>query len=72
MQCRIERVDGTALDIDEVVGVYESAGLGARRPVADTGRITATVRNANLVVTCRVGGRLAGIARSVSVFSSGT
>lgn len=62
---QIERVDGSTPDIDEVVGAHDSSGPGARRPVADTGRITAMVRNADLVVTCRVGRRLAGIARSV-------
>jgi GNAT superfamily N-acetyltransferase len=66
---KIERVPGTDLDVDEVLEVYHSSGLGARRPVADLDRFTAMVRNANLIMVCRVDGRLVGIARSVSDFS---
>jgi len=35
----------------------------------DRGRFTDMVRNANLIVVCRVDGELVGIARSVSDFS---
>jgi GNAT superfamily N-acetyltransferase len=65
----IVRVDGSELDIDEVLAVYQSSGLGERRPVADTERMSAMVRNANLILTCRAAGQLAGIARSISDFS---
>ena len=65
----IKRENGAGLDLDEVLEVYRSSGLGERRPIAETGRMTAMVRNANLVVTCRIDGELAGIARSVSDFS---
>lgn len=65
----VKRENGTELDLDEVLGVYRSSGLGERRPVADTDRMAAMVRNANLVVTCRIDGALVGIARSVSDFS---
>ena len=65
----IARVDGSELDIDEVLAVYRSSGLGERRPVADRDRMSAMVRNANLILTCRVAGQLAGIARSISDFS---
>jgi predicted N-acetyltransferase YhbS len=65
----IDRVDGADLDIGEVRQVYESSGLGERRPMADTERFRAMVRNANLIVVCCVGNRLVGIARSVSDFS---
>ncbi len=65
----ISRVDGADLDISEVLEVYKSSGLGERRPIADTGRLTAMVRNANLILTCRIGGVLVGIARCVSDFS---
>jgi GNAT superfamily N-acetyltransferase len=57
------------LDIGEVLHVYRASGLGERRPVADEERFTAMVRNANLIVTCRAGDELIGIARSVSDFS---
>lgn len=69
MTWHIARVDGSELDIDEVLAVYQSSGLGERRPVADTERMSAMVRNANLILTCRVDGQLAGIARSISDFS---
>lgn len=72
MNWKIERVDGAGLDVSEVRAVYDSSGLGERRPVADEERFTAMVRNANLVVTCRVGDELVGIARSVSDFSYAT
>ncbi|GAB3258732.1 GNAT family N-acetyltransferase [Kineosporia babensis] len=66
---QIEREPGPGLDLQEVLEVYRSSGLGERRPVADTGRMAAMVRNANLVVTCRIEGRLVGLARCVSDFS---
>ncbi|GAA1865474.1 GNAT family N-acetyltransferase [Actinomadura bangladeshensis] len=69
MTWEIERENGAALELDDVLEVYRSSGLGERRPVADVERMAAMVRNANLVVTCRVGGALVGIARSVSDFS---
>jgi predicted N-acetyltransferase YhbS len=65
----IERENGPDLDLEEVVRVYRESGLGERRPVEETERMAAMVRNANLVVTCRVDGELVGIARSVSDFS---
>jgi predicted N-acetyltransferase YhbS len=68
----IDRVNGTELDINEVFEVYRSSGLGERRPVADTDRLTAMVRNSNLILTCRIDGELVGIARSVSDFSYAT
>ncbi|HUY52410.1 MAG TPA: GNAT family N-acetyltransferase [Streptosporangiaceae bacterium] len=69
MTWRINREQGTDLDLDEVLGVYRSSGLGERRPIADTDRFRAMVRNANLIVTCRIGGTLVGIARSISDLS---
>ncbi|HET9895084.1 MAG TPA: GNAT family N-acetyltransferase [Streptosporangiaceae bacterium] len=69
MMWDIGREDGTELDISEVFEVYKSSGLGERRPIADLDRLTAMVRNANLIVTCRIDGALVGIARCVSDFS---
>jgi len=67
----IERVEGTALDLDEVLEVYRSSGLGLRRPIEDRQRMDAMVRNANLVLVARDtdDGTLIGIARSVSDFA---
>lgn len=64
----IKRENGSDLDVDEVLRVYRTSGLGERRPIADTDRMAAMVRNANLVLTCRIDGELVGIARSVSDF----
>lgn len=69
MNWKTERVHGTDLDLQEVLAVYRSSGLGDRRPVEDQDTFTAMVRNANLVVTARIGEELVGIARSVSDFS---
>jgi predicted N-acetyltransferase YhbS len=60
---------GTDLDFEEVLQVYKSSGLGERRPVADTERLDAMIRNANLILVCRIDGEMVGIARSVSDFS---
>jgi GNAT superfamily N-acetyltransferase len=65
----IERVEGSDLDFYEVLDVYRSSGLGERRPIADTQRFDAMIRNANLILTCRIEGKLAGISRSISDFS---
>jgi predicted N-acetyltransferase YhbS len=69
VEWKIERVQGMDIDIDEVLDVYRSSGLSARRPVDDRERFGAMVRNANLIVVCRMRSRLVGIARSVSDFS---
>jgi GNAT superfamily N-acetyltransferase len=66
---KIERVEGSSLDIGEVRDVYHNSGLGERRPIDDEERFAAMQRNANLVVVCRVDGQLAGIARSITDFS---
>ncbi|CAL9668411.1 GNAT family N-acetyltransferase [Streptomyces sp. Tu 3180] len=70
MNWTTERVEGAALDLDEVLEVYRSSGLGERRPADDRERMAAMVRNANLVLVARdAAGTLIGIARSVSDFS---
>ncbi len=69
MTVKIERVDGADLNIAEVRAVYESSGLGERRPLDEHERFAAMVRGANLVLVARLDGELIGIARSVSDFS---
>ncbi|AYY12639.1 GNAT family N-acetyltransferase [Actinobacteria bacterium YIM 96077] len=69
MKWNIRREHGVDLDVKEVVEVYRSSGLGERRPAADFDRMGAMVRNANLVITCRIDGELVGIARSISDFA---
>ncbi|MFF0540663.1 GNAT family N-acetyltransferase [Streptomyces coelicoflavus] len=70
MSWKTERVEGAALDLDEVLGVYHASGLGERRPVEDRERFAAMVANANLVLVARDDdGTLLGIVRAVSDFS---
>jgi predicted N-acetyltransferase YhbS len=72
VECKIERVEGGELDVDEVLAVYRDSGLGERRPIDDRDRFTAMLRNANLVICARISDRLVGIARSISDFCYAT
>ncbi|MFL6162181.1 MAG: GNAT family N-acetyltransferase [Jatrophihabitantaceae bacterium] len=72
MECKIERVEGSTLDVEEVLAVYRESGLGERRPIDDRDRFTAMLRNANLVICARAAERLVGIARSISDFCYAT
>ena len=58
-----------SLDPHEFVDVLKRSTLAERRPVDDMDRIKLMCQNANLFVTARVGGKLVGIARSLSDFS---
>lgn len=69
MTWNIRPESGADLDLQDVLEVYRSSGLGERRPIADTERVAAMVRNANLILSCRIDGELVGIARSISDFS---
>ncbi|MFH0246512.1 GNAT family N-acetyltransferase [Streptomyces sp. HK10] len=70
MSWKIDRVEGAALDLDEVLGVYHASGLGERRPVEDRERFAAMIGHANLVLVARdEQGALLGIVRAVSDFS---
>lgn len=69
MNWSVDRTQSADLDLDEVLEVYRSSGLSERRPIADKERFGAMVRNANLVVVCRIGQTMVGIARSISDFS---
>jgi predicted N-acetyltransferase YhbS len=64
----IEYRTGNDLVLDQVIDLYRSSTLGARRPVDDRERMGQMLRNANLVVTAWDGTRLVGIARSMSDF----
>jgi predicted N-acetyltransferase YhbS len=69
VEWKIERVQSTDADIDEIRAVYFSSGLAARRPIADRERFSAMVRHANLLVVCRIDDSLVGVARSISDFA---
>ena len=67
---------GNDLDLDAVIDVYRDSTLGARRPVDDRDVMGKMLAAANLVVTAwdkdedkdGGGGRMVGIARSLSDF----
>lgn len=61
-----EIVDAGDLDVAEVQALYRASTLAERRPVEDTERFTGMLRNANLVVTARIGERLVGISRALT------
>lgn len=56
------------LSADEFIDVLRSSGLAERRPADDRPRIEAMLRNADLIVTARLDGRIVGVARSVTDF----
>jgi predicted N-acetyltransferase YhbS len=60
---------GNDLDLDQVIALYRSSTLGARRPVDDRERMRAMLERANLVVTAWDGDALVGISRSMSDFA---
>ena len=56
------------LNPEEFREVLIDSTLGERRPVEDIQRIEKMVENANLIVTARENGILAGVARSITDF----
>jgi predicted N-acetyltransferase YhbS len=65
----IEYEVGNDLDVDEVIELYRASTLGERRPVEDRDRMSAMIREANLVITAWDGKQLVGISRALSDFS---
>ena len=57
------------LDSQEFMDVLNGSTLGERRPVDDFKRITEMCKNANLIVTARLDGKLIGVARSITDFA---
>ncbi|HEV2855751.1 MAG TPA: GNAT family N-acetyltransferase [Thermoanaerobaculia bacterium] len=57
------------LDLDEVLDLYRSCSLGARRPIDDRSILADMIRHANLVITAWEGDLLVGISRSMTDFS---
>ncbi len=56
------------LDPQEFIDVLNRSTLAERRPVNDMNRINEMCKNANLIITARLDGKLVGIARSVTDF----
>lgn len=63
---------GNDLDLDQVIELYNSCSLGARRPVGDRERMRLMLANANLVITAWDGEVLVGISRSITDFAYAT
>lgn len=64
----IEYRQGNTLDLDDVIDVYRRSTLGERRPIDDRERMQRMIEEANLVISAWSGGRLVGIARSITDF----
>lgn len=60
---------GNDLDLDEVLDLYRSCSLGARRPIDDRSILADMIRHANLVVTAWDGDLLVGISRTMTDFT---
>ena len=56
------------LSIDEFIEVLVNSTLGERRPVNEPDRIAKMLEHANLIITARLGGKLVGVARSLTDF----
>jgi GNAT superfamily N-acetyltransferase len=63
------RTGHNALDLDQVIELYQASTLGERRPIGDRPRFAAMLKNANLVVTAWDGPLLVGICRALTDFS---
>lgn len=57
------------LDAQEFTELLRSSTLGERRPLDQPERIRSMCKNANLLVTARLHGKLVGVARSLSDFT---
>ena len=57
------------LSVEEFIDVLVRSTLGERRPVDDRERIKSMLRNADLIVTARLNGRLVGVSRAITDFA---
>ncbi len=57
------------LSIEEFVDVLVRSTLGERRPLDKPKLIEAMLRNADIIVTARVDGRLVGMSRAITDFA---
>jgi len=69
MGSKIQYRTGNALDLEQVIELYEASTLGERRPIQDRPRFSGMLKNANLVITAWDGDLLVGIARSLTDFN---
>ena len=57
------------LSAREFRDILVASTLSERRPIGDLDRLNRMLRHANIIVTARDGGRLAGISRAITDFS---
>ncbi len=62
----IEYRTDAALQVDQVIALYKSSTLGARRPVDNPEVFQGMLDNANIVITAWDNNQLVGIARALS------
>ncbi len=62
----IEYRTDAALQVDQVIALYKSSTLGARRPVDKPDVFQGMIANANIVITAWDKEKLVGIARALS------
>ncbi len=60
------------LNVEEFRAVLIASTLGERRPVDDRPRLEQMLREADVIVTARIEGRLVGISRALTDFSFAT
>ncbi len=58
-----------ALGVDEFLDVLNRSTLAERRPVDEPETIRAMLRNADILATARVEGRLVGVSRAITDFA---
>lgn len=68
----IEYRTGNNLELHQLIELYRSCSLGARRPVDDPERMRLMLQNANLVITAWDGQLLVGVSRSITDFAYAT
>jgi GNAT superfamily N-acetyltransferase len=66
MTISYEVVEPAEAEVAELAQVYRESGLAERRPVEDSGRFTAMIRGANLIIVAREEGRAVGVARCLT------
>lgn len=60
------------LGVDEFRAVLVASTLGERRPIDDAARLARMLSEADVIVTARVDGRIAGVSRALTDFSFAT
>ena len=57
------------LSVEDFRLVLSNSTLGERRPIDDTERLITMLKNANLIVTARVEGKIIGVSRAMTDFA---